>query len=64
MSAIQYRQGSNAETDNIIPTCSTSAVHGERTMSQRPEAITKDSGISQVFFPPSFEGNSSVGSTL
>lgn len=62
---IQLRQRSNGDVENVFtPTCSTPAAHGDRTTSPRPDVLSKDSGISQVFFPPDFEGNSTVGSPL
>ena len=44
--------------------CSTESVHGSRIISQHSDASVKDSGSSQVFFPPDFEGNSEVDAPI
>lgn len=50
----QFHQRSNGEGDSMLtPTCSISAMHNSM-----PAGLLKDSGISQVFFPSDFEGNS------
>ena len=61
----QFLQRSNEDGKQILtPSCSTPAVHGSRTLSPRSDALSKDSGISQVFFPPDFEENTVSGSPL
>ena len=61
----QFPQRSNEDGEQMLtPSCSTPAVHGSRTMSPRSDALSKDSGISQVFFPPDFEENTVSGSPL
>ena len=46
----QFPQRSNEDSKQILtPSCSTPAVHGSRTLSPRSDALSKDSGISQVF---------------
>lgn len=61
----QFPQRSNEDGKQILtPSCSTPAVNGSRTLSPRSDALSKDSGISQVFFPPDFEENTVSGSPL
>ena len=61
----QFPQRSNEDDKQILtPSCSTPAAHGSRTLSPRSDALSKDSRISQVFFPPDFEENPVSGSPL
>ena len=63
--ANQCHQEESGDSDNIItPMCSTPAVHGSRMVSPRSDALKKDSGISQVFFPHDFNGHSVVDSPI
>ncbi|MCG7878550.1 MAG: hypothetical protein N0C90_19795, partial [Candidatus Thiodiazotropha endolucinida] len=61
----QFSQRSNGDDVNMLTSkCSTPALHGSRALSPSSDALSKDSGISQVFFPSDFEGNSVSGSPL
>ena len=63
--ADQCGKQSNGDSENTItPMCSTPAGHGSRMISPRTGASENDSGISQVFSPPDFDGNSKVDSSI